>query len=453
MPKPIAAETRRARIERVRVAVPASEGRVCLTLGDGERVHGWVANADGTPASLAGLLALERRRVEALLGLYRLDDGSRWLHWALDDAGEGLVPPSQAAIRRDALRGLSRWLPVLLMALAGGAAAALRMMDGFGWALLLVLCAVVLIVAAVAVFSHAANGRAALRDRRVSAMSERALAQALRERVGAEPAGRGKRGRKAARVDASARTNAGVAADADRNDAAPATPLSPALARDPAPPAHPGHPPLRRWQGRLADLQMQQRTSGGGDARRNFGVYRFRLGAQTFQLQASREAGANAPFLAEGDRVELIAHDDPARTDGEALVYALHSLEDGRRYVAHAVFLSDFAALAMTRMTWPSARDAARLALAVCVFATALIGGIGWWAGGDEDWPALLAVAAFMTLAIPGTLLACFALSRWRWRLRGRPSGRRQATAQRVYEAMALGPPWAWRLPDGVFEL
>lgn len=446
MPRPLSTETRNARIRRVRIAAPVADGRFCLSLADGERVAGRVEDPAAASASLAALSALARRGAELSLGLYRLDDGSAWLHWAVGADGQGLIPPSRAALRSAAARGLARWLPMLALALAGLGGALWRIFDGFGWALLLVACAVAALIAAIMVFEHAATLHRSRRDRRVAAASEQALAQALR--LQGRPSGESRRA-PGPRGSRPAQAHVHVQAQAAPD---PTPPAAPSRTRDPAAPARPDHPPLRRWQGELSELTMEQIATGSSDSRRSFGLYRFRLGGQRFRFYAARDFGDREPFLAEADRVELIAHGEPAQTGAEALVYALHCLEDGRRYVAHTIFLARYSEQAMTRLTWPGMRRMARFLLAAGVGAVALIAAIGLWTtDGDGDFGALLIVAAVFAGAVPGVLLLGFAVSRWRWR-RG-AGGRRRATAARVYAAMDLGPPWAWRLPADAVEV
>ncbi|MBX9400948.1 hypothetical protein K4L06_06455 [Lysobacter sp. BMK333-48F3] len=453
MPRPLSTETRSARIRRVRIAAPVADGRFCLNLADGERVAGRVEDPAAASASLAALSALVRRGAELSLGLYRLDDGSAWLHWAVGDDGQGLIPPSRAALRSAAARGLARWLPALALALAGLGGALWRIFDGFGWALLLVACAVAGLIAAIMVFEHAATLHRSRRDRRVAAASEQALAQALRlqgrptgeSRPAPDP--RRRRGRRPAQAHVHAQTSVATAQAAP--DLPP--PAVPSRTRDPAAPDRPDHPRLRRWQGELSELTMEQIATGSSDSRRSFGLYRFRLGGQRFRFYAARDFGDHEPFLAEADRVELIAHGEPAQTGEEVLVYALHCLEDGRRYVAHTIFLARYSEQAMTRLTWPGMRRMARFLLAAGLGVVALIAAIGLCTAGGEDFGALLTVAAIFAGVVPGVLLLGFAVSRWRWR-RG-AGGRRRATAARVYAAMDLGPPWAWRLPADAVEV
>lgn len=206
--------------------------------------------------------------------------------------------------------------------------------------------------------------------------------------------------------------------------------------------------PLTQLQGRLEELEVKRESSGGNHL--HFDVYRFSFGERRLVFYSLCGSGRIAPFLAAGDRVEVVA-DGPEDAPGEeGLVYALRNMEDGRVYLSHGIFRIRFPARAMTVFTARRLRETGRM-LAVLASATMLLlAVIAVFAGPDPDWDLPMLCAIFF--AIGFAALALFsAIVPALWRLGW--ATRRQRLTERVYAAFDLGPPQASRLPPRVYEV
>ncbi|MGO1070378.1 hypothetical protein [Lysobacter sp. CA199] len=198
----------------------------------------------------------------------------------------------------------------------------------------------------------------------------------------------------------------------------------------------------------LDDLQVKTEYSAGNPL--SFDVYRFSFGERRLAFYSLRGHGRVAPFLAVGDRVEVVAHWPQQAQDEEGLVYGLRNLEDGRVYFAHGIFRIRFAARAMTVFTARRLKEMARMLGVLALATLLLIGAIIVFAGPEPEWDMLLLCAIFFANGFAVIALSS-AIARARWRA-GYATGRQRLT-ERVYAACGLQPPLISRLPPRVYEV
>lgn len=205
-----------------------------------------------------------------------------------------------------------------------------------------------------------------------------------------------------------------------------------------------------------ADLPSIQHISGtlhaltheahvGANKRPSYGIYRFLIGHQPYVMYAGENFGNALPFLAEGDQVDIAAHDAPlASDDPHRLVYAMRNLEDDRVYVSHRVFRFMHTDIGPVGVG-PGQRTPMLKLIGWLLLITWLIFvGIVYTTG----TPQTLAELPELATVIGGGMLIVwlvFALPLLfldtRWRL-GKPT-RRQRILDRVYATLNLGTPFA----------
>lgn len=202
-------------------------------------------------------------------------------------------------------------------------------------------------------------------------------------------------------------------------------------------------PGIQRVDGTLRALTHEARF--GANSRPSFGIYRFQIGSQPYVLYAGENFGNALPFLAEGDRVQLAAHDGAGAPEtAHRLVYALRNLEDDRVYVSHRVFRSRHTDIGPVGVG-PGQRSPMLKLIGLLLLVTGLIlVGAAYLAG---DAPARAELPELATVIGAGMLIVwlVFALPllflEARWRL-GKPT-RRQRILDRIYATLDLGTPLA----------
>lgn len=204
---------------------------------------------------------------------------------------------------------------------------------------------------------------------------------------------------------------------------------------------------LMQLQGVLEGLEVMKTETSAGQ-RLGFNAYRFSFGERSMVLYSLRGIGSTAPFLAAGDRVEVIAHWHGNMPREEGLVYALRNLEDGRIYLAHGIFRIRFSDRALTTFTARWLRDMVQVLGMLALMTTVLLGVISLFVG--ADWSPMLICAGVCAIGI-AMVAVSYAIGRALWRLGW--TTRRQRLAQRVYAALGLGSPLASRLPARVYEV
>lgn len=203
-----------------------------------------------------------------------------------------------------------------------------------------------------------------------------------------------------------------------------------------------------RLEGRLRELRLTREASSGNHL--HFDVYRFSLGERCLAFYCLRGNRCVAPFLAAGDRVEIVA-DAPLDASGdEGLVYALRNLEDGRLYLSHGIFRIRFQDRAMTVFTPRRLRELRLMLGALALPTMLLIAAITVFAGPDPQWDLLWLCAICFATGFAAIVLSG-AIARALWR-RGWVTPRQDLT-ERVYAAFALAPPLAASLPPRVYEV
>ncbi|MGJ7525053.1 hypothetical protein [Variovorax sp. GB1P17] len=197
-------------------------------------------------------------------------------------------------------------------------------------------------------------------------------------------------------------------------------------------------PDIQRVEGRLKKLTAKSLYRRGN-------AYSFDVDGQSMWFCTSeRSWQPSAPFLAEGDRVELAVLNAPLTPTGERRVYALRNLEDDCVYVAHFTWQGNSAPYAATRIP-PGSEHRYVLALTALLLALLVIGAcIGATAGRTSQptpWLFLgsLCVGTWLLFAVP-----LYAI-RWRWKA-GFPT-RRQRVMQAVYRCLDLGSPLSPKRP------
>lgn len=205
---------------------------------------------------------------------------------------------------------------------------------------------------------------------------------------------------------------------------------------------------LLQLQGELHDLEVKTESSGGNHL--HFDVYRFSFGERRLVFYSLRGNRRVAPFLAPGDRVEVVAHWPGQMRGEEGLVYALRNLEDGRVYLSHAIFRIRFPMHAMTAFTARRQREMGRMLGGLALATMSLLAVVAVFAGSEPKWGLLLACAACFAVGLAVIALSA-ALVRMLWR-RGWVTPRQHLT-DRVYAAFGVGPAVASRLPPRVYEV
>lgn len=195
-------------------------------------------------------------------------------------------------------------------------------------------------------------------------------------------------------------------------------------------------PDIQRVEGRLKKLTAKSLYRRGN-------AYSFDVDGQSMWFCTSeRSWQPGAPFLAEGDRVELAVLDAPLTPTGERRVYALRNLEDGCVYVAHFTWQGNSAPYAATRIP-PGSEHRYVLALTAALLAILVMGAcIGAATGTDRAFSLFLDglfVGAWLLFVVPLYVL------RWRWKA-GRPT-HRQRVLEAVYRCLDLGSPLAPKTP------
>lgn len=422
-------ETRSGRLDRVRIAVPENNGRYVLYL-DGEPLIGQLdADAGHTAANLRHLASSQP---QATVGLFVLSGGWRRVHWVLTEQGDDLLPLSLSLMRKRAVDGLWRWLPPQLAAVALTAFAIPHWDDSVLWGLLAMFAGMAMLMLAILSIGHVAILWSTRRRHWLA--SERELGTQTQQRdwtMTKDASGNSKR------IRAAPAPTAGQSLISRQRATRPGAVVN-------------TEPRLERVEGVLKGARLDQESTGGGRYRLDFGVYRFAIGGRSFALYAGRGLGAAEPFLAEGDRVELVAErptpSQTAKDTGERLVYALRNLEDNRTYVSHSIFRAQFREKAMILFTPRVCRQVMALVsfMASILFAMALwLDGPPWREGVDSS---MFWVTAVLALFLTATVMVPVYLSRLAWRL-GHPNPS-QALTDRVYTMLSLGPPLAKRPPD-----
>lgn len=205
---------------------------------------------------------------------------------------------------------------------------------------------------------------------------------------------------------------------------------------------------LLQLQGELHDLEVKTESSGGNHL--HFDVYRFSFGERRLVFYSLRGNRRVAPFLAAGDRVEVVAHWPGQAPREEGLVYALRNLEDGRVYLSHAIFRIRFPFHAMTAFTARRQREMGRILGGLALATMSLLAVVAVFAGPEPQWGLLLVCAVCFAVGLAVIALSA-ALVRTLWR-RGWVTPRQHLT-DRVYAALGVGPAVAARLPPRVYEV
>lgn len=379
-------------------------------------------------------------------GVLRVKDGAR-LHWLI--AGKRyLIPPSADRLVDEGRRALARRLPwavlFTVIALAGWPLLKWSVhLDGFLGVLttfafvVCLLCSVpalVLLVLVLQALQMLFQGLVSPSSRR----SWKALQVALHSI------------RPATAVPPKARQ---AIKRADRGPPDPDPDPNP----NPPPPDTSAAPPLRRLRGRAHAIKVTAASAGGGhwlptssgavriSNRLEFRRYEFNLDQQPVVLFAGDNWRDGRLFLAEGDRVEVIASaPQPPGPQSSQLALALHNLEDDAWYAFHRVmwpvakelrreFLGD---ARMTFFTRYHARGISRMGctLSPVLLAIGLL--VGWMANDYAYW------WLFAAVTIPGVFASqyvpCWTLDAF-WRL-GLASAAQRLT-ERVYRTLGAGHP------------
>lgn len=191
-------------------------------------------------------------------------------------------------------------------------------------------------------------------------------------------------------------------------------------------------PDIQRVEGRLKKLTAKSLYKRGN-------AYSFVVNGQSMWfLTRERSWHPSAPFLAEGDRVELAVLDKPLTSTGEQRVYALRNLEDDCVYVTHFAWQGSSEPYAATRIPPGSEYRYVLASTALLIAILAMGACIGAVTGKNDSFSLFLGglcVGAWLLFAVPLSVI------RWRWKA-GLPT-RRQRVMEAAYRCLALGSPLA----------
>lgn len=426
-PLPVSIEQLEGPIERLRLTA-AADGRFIAWIA-GRQVHGSTRDAFNAPFAWQALQRMALNALPVRMGVLVHADGRREAHWAVAAGSAGLVPVPAALERRFARAQAMPWLPVLALWSIWSAVAMPQAHAGLGWMLLLLIA---LSGTAGIVAMLAPLAATWLRHRRrqpLRAASEQNLVHAIAAMRKQHRAW--SRRLRSAALRRSARDAARALQDREWTQT---------LADDAA-----GTIALQRLHGRLPMPWSSQGLHGEGSGMLLMDDYRFALCGRYLSLRALHGPGYPTPFLAMGDRVEVLV---PAQERAEAdSVYALRNLEDGRVYIAHGAFrlqaggdpagehaLTGFTARSY-RLRGASGASVALVATTLCYFVFGF--------DPDEAGRSLERAGFFAAvfLAMIAAIVLPYAWSRRRWRS-GRANARERLT-ERVYAALGLGSPLA----------
>lgn len=429
-PLPVAIEQLEGPIERLRMTA-AADGRFIAWVA-GHPVHGRTRDAFNAPFAWQALQRMALNALPARVGVLVYADGRREAHWAVAAGSAGLIPMPTEWERKRALAQAMRWLPVLALWSIWTGVALPQAHAGLGWMLLLLIAlggtAVIVATLAPLVWTWLRHRR----SQSILAASERHLVDAIgamrkRHRAWSRRL-RSATLRRAARDAARAQTQGDEWTQTLADDDTAA-----------------GTAALQRLHGRLPMPWASQGLRGEGSGMLLMDDYRFALCGRYLSLRALHGPGYPTPFLAMGDRVEVLV---PAQERAEAdSVYALRNLEDGRIYIAHGGFRlqADGGPAGEHALTGFTARSyrlrgagGAAIALIVTTLCYFVFGFDPHEAGRSLERAGFFAAvfaAMIAAIALP------YAWSRRRWRS-GRANARERLT-ERVYAALDLGSPLA----------
>ncbi|UZW60611.1 hypothetical protein [Lysobacter enzymogenes] len=429
LPPPVAIEQLEGPIERLRLTA-AADGRFVAWIA-GQQVHGRTRDAFNAPFAWQALQRMALNAMPARVGVLVYADGRREAHWAVAAGSAGLIPMPTELERKLALAQAMRWLPVLALWSIWSGVALPQAHAGLGWMLLLLIALGGTAGIAATLATQAWTWLQHRRRRPILAASEHHLVHAIgamrkqhrawsrRLRTAAL--------RRAARDAARAQTQGDDWTQTLADDNAAGTVA------------------LQRLHGRLPMPWSSQGLHGEGSSMLLMDDYRFALCGRYLSLRALHGPGYPTPFLAMGDRVEVLV---PAQERAEAdSVYALRNLEDGRIYIAHGGFrllaggdpagehaLTGFTARSY-RLRGVSGAAVALIATTLCYFVFGFDPDEAGRSLERAGFFAAVFVAMIAAIALP------YAWSRRRWRS-GRANARERLT-ERVYAALDLGSPLA----------